>query len=397
VAWYRDPGVTAIDEVLLDAMTAPQRGHADTLRGKLDGVASRFLNTELRNARPPYVFPRNIDPREGDEEDNPLFPFRGADTRIAVIHADISGLGETYLRASGIARTTGDMLKLSTDIERAVEEAAKAAVARILIPATHPWKIDTSRLRLVPARPIVLAGDDFTIIIRADLALPFTAVLLEEIEKQTEAALKQHPAKLGLPGFLSACAGVAIVKRGQPFLMAYEVADGLCSFAKRAAKSGRARAPFPSGIAFHLVGSTMQEDYGTILASEMTAGDLTLTANPYWLGRLAGEMGKTSWSGLHRLAREIKNVDAGRGGLRRLRALVFEDMGNLRARWKRWCEVAKPDPLLAALTEMGVATDPRDHAPLFDAGRRTPLFDALDLIDIGTGLSDKENEEEKSP
>ncbi|HLK80884.1 MAG TPA: hypothetical protein VKT99_05225 [Xanthobacteraceae bacterium] len=170
VALYEDEGEP------LDAMTAPQRAHADRLRGKLDGVASRFLSPDLRDAQPPYVFPRNIDRGVKEDEDNPLFPFRGDDTRLAVIHADISGLGETYRRASERAQVPDDMLNLSRAIERAVEGAAQAATRQILIPAAHPPNIGSSRLRPVPARPIVLGGDDITILVRADLALPFTAV-----------------------------------------------------------------------------------------------------------------------------------------------------------------------------------------------------------------------------
>jgi hypothetical protein len=54
------------------------------------------------------------------------------------------------------------------------------------------------------------------------------------------------------------------------------------------------------------------------------------------------------------------------------------------------------DSLRVALTEMGVGIEKKDGTPpLFDAELRTPLFDALDLIDIGTGLNDEEQEQEK--
>jgi hypothetical protein len=279
----------ADEEEFLDAMTAPQRPYADRPKEeKRGGVASRFLSADLRRKQPPYVFPRNIDRRVKEDEDNPLFPFRnGEDTRLAVIHADISGLGQTYRLASKRALKLDQMLELSKAIERAVEGAAQAATQQILIRAASPWEVNPSRQTLLPARPIVLGGDDFTILVRADLALPFAAALLTEIEKRTEAELKRFP-ELDVPPFLSACAGVAIVRRGQPFLMALEIADGLCRTAKREAKRNRPDGKFPSGIAFHFVGSTMQEHYDDILQNEMTAETagqkLILTANPYWLG-----------------------------------------------------------------------------------------------------------------
>jgi hypothetical protein len=394
------------EEVFLDAMTGPQRVHAGSLRGKLDGVASRFLSADLRGAQPRYVFPRNIDRRVKEDEDNPLFPFRGEDTRLAVIHADISGLGQTYLRAGRAAHAPKQTLALSRAIECAVEGAAQAATQQILIPATRERQIGSSRFCPVPARPVVLGGDDITIVVRADLALPFTAALLTEIEKRTEIELEPYHAPLGVPEFLSACAGIAIVGRGQPFLMAHEIADGLCGMAKREAKKAKGPCgPFPSGMAFHLAGSSMQEHYDDIFKNEMTATaagrKLTLTANPYWLGRLADDMGRMSWQRLRRLAREIRNVDAGRGVLRQLRADAFEDLGTFNARWKRWREVvSKRDGegkgVFNALAEMEVAAETENEAQaLFDAANCTPLFDALDLIDIGTDLNGGAAEEKQ--
>jgi hypothetical protein len=394
----------ADEEVSFDAMTAPQRVHADSL--KRDGIANRFLNADLHDEQPRYVFPRNIDRRVQEDEDNPLFPFRGEDTRLAVIHADISGLGQTYQLAGKHARMPEQMLNLSKAIERAVEGAAQTATRQILLPVTQERQIGSSRVRPVPARPIVLGGDDITIVVRADLALPFTAVLLTEIEKWTEIELEPHRAPLNVPEFLSACAGVAIVGRGQPFLMAHEIAEGLCGMAKREAKRAKGPCgPFPSGMAFHLAGSSMQEHYDDIFKNEMTvtaAGrKLMLTANPYWLGRLADDMGKTSWRGLHRLAREIKNVDASRGVLRQLRADAFEDLGTFNARWKRWREVVskrdgRGEGVFNALAEMGLAAETgNDVQALFDARNCTPLFDALDLIDIGADLSGGATEEKQ--
>lgn len=97
-------------------------------------------------------------------------------------------------------------------------------------------------------------------------------------------------------------------------------------------------------------------------------------------------MGPSTWDNLCRLAAAVAAFRTARGGLRHLRTHMFEDAGKLGAAWRRWLEVrgAAADPVRAALHRMGVAVDPgHGRPPLFDARGCTPLFDALDLLDIG--------------
>lgn len=399
-------GVVPYDEepAYLDVLTKQHRLRASALRTS-DNVAKRFLGINKADQEGRlHCFPRNLNSgkNEPDTFDNPKFPFRSDDTRIAVIHADVSGLGNIFQKATATLRDVKNVLELATAIELAIEAAAQAATAEVLlrraVPATYEFK---EEIAIIPARPVLLGGDDITILVRADLALSFTATLLIEIEKKTTNLLGQLRAKFDdtLPEWLSACAGVAIIKRGQPFLMAHALAASLCTYAKRRAKDGR-NLLYPSAIAFHVSGSTMQEDYDdAILKNEMTANGIALTANPYWLGKRAPEEDATIDS-LMALAAAIQRASGGSGKLRDLRRLVFDDMAAANTQWRRWWEVADPDNpaheqastalamVRSELAKFGIerVLGTAEHEPpiSFHHRGRTPLFDALDLIDLKT-------------
>lgn len=383
------------DLFLIDGVTTRHRFRADALRGLIDGVASRFLGSQPLTSD--LVFPRNLDPEEGDGPDNPAFPFVSDRTRIAVVHADLSGLGQVYRGVVESLQRVEEAFDLSTRIGTAIESAAQAAVGQVIIPAAVT-RAD-NKCRVIPARPVVLGGDDLTIIVRDDLALAFTWCLLREIECRTEklfCTLKERGLRGQMPLRLSACAGVAIIKRGQPFLMGYALAESLCSFAKKAAKA-RLQAPYPSALAFHVADSSLQEEYGAAIhESEMKSPLGYLTANPYAVGMAGGQFA-TSLDDLVALAREIAQVPGGRGKLRELRGHAFGAKEAFEAGWQRWRDVvAERDWELLqavdrALEKVGARTDPTmdRHASvrdrrlvLFDDEGRSPLFDALELIEM---------------
>ena len=66
----------------------------------------------------------------------------------------------------------------------------------------------------VPFRPVVIGGDDLTMICRADLAIEYTTLFMKKFEELTSIDNKDFKGfveKAGLEG-LSACAGIAVIK-----------------------------------------------------------------------------------------------------------------------------------------------------------------------------------------
>ncbi|MGE0705161.1 MAG: hypothetical protein AB7P22_14610, partial [Vicinamibacterales bacterium] len=386
----------------LDQLVWPQHRLYEALRRSDESVANRFLPDAAlrRDAGPTFIFPRNLEPNEDDPHslDNPRFPFVEGNSWIGFVHADISGLGEVWRDISAAEQTATSpspehALSISSEIERALTRAAGRATEAVLLPSASTTLYPGAGVALVPARPLVLGGDDLTVIVRSDLALAFTRRLLEAIEEETWKAfesLRNDPSlahlTAKLPHHLSACAGIAFARSSQPFQMTSTLSEALCKFAKKDAK--RHFSPYPSAIAFHTVSTTLHEDFEqTVLAVELTLPDQRrLTAQPLFLAAVGSH---PTCEAFDRLVLFLAAQEKGRGKLRNLRAELFADPEAANESWRRWREVARREG--ADLKKLDTILRDLNCGELFDervpfregSPSASPLFDALQLIDLG--------------
>ncbi len=89
-----------------------------------------------------------------------------------------------------------------------------------------------SKKTKVPARPLMLGGDDLLFLIDAPLALPFLAEFEKELRETSKKLLPK-----GEEAFTIG-AGVAFVRLGFPFYRAHEISDSLVASAKRQSRGG---------------------------------------------------------------------------------------------------------------------------------------------------------------
>lgn len=391
------------DIAMLDGVLLPvrRRGRQIARAASEDRLARQFLPAPAEDG-PDWRFPRHFEPAEASP-DNPAFPFPGDDRRVGVVHADLSGLGQVFRNLTNTADSAAKVLEAAKAIEDAIARAAAAATAEVLLPAavSHAEaKLFRSllglgekaklpeKLRIIPARPVVLGGDDLTLLVRADLALPFAKALLTAIERETGAVLPG----LGIPGapdHLTACAGVAIVGAGHPVLAGNTLAEGLCGFAKSEVKAqagkdeaGRQRLPV-SAMAFAVVTATTDTGYDDYRQQELVLGTteqgepVVASAAPYRLGDAAGP----KVDGLMALARALDAIP-GHGKLHEAIAERRMNKAESQKLWRRFREVAARedqdalDALIKALAAMG-STDEAN----FDMALPF-LNDALEVIDI---------------
>jgi hypothetical protein len=408
------------DEAPLDAVNRPQRLHGKAL-------AHGRVRDRLAEMLAPYgpegdslLFPRHFDALEADLH-NPAFPFAAGDERVAVVHADISGLGEIYggLNASGAGAQ--DCFGVSRAIEMAVADALRDASLAVLLPhapgiagpssiksfldglpseVVRLKALDRERrafkrlfgadsehpdaafdgVRVMPARPVVAGGDDVTVIVRADLALDFAAALLAAIECRTRDAFVGPLARHGLPA-LSACAGVAVVAAGHPVMAGTTMAEGLC---KRAKSVGKAASPYRSALAFAVVTSNEEESEKRHRAREqVTPAGEAMTLSAILVGAPqpdAPEYGdfRTLASGLARTPGKGKLYDG-------LRLRWDGDFARAQTEWVRfWEYLDGEDPEAAeGLRKALLACVPRTASELPALSEAlAPVSDALDFADI---------------
>ena len=133
---------------------------------------------------------------------------------------------------------------------------------------------------VIPVVPILLGGDDLTVLTEGRYALPFMASYLTAYEKLTSqdtilCHLSPRARRDGVPTPMTAAAGAAVVPRPFPFHLAYTLAERLVAEAKKVGKAERQEC---STLTYHALFDSTVADAG-----ELLKGYEAFTARPYRL------------------------------------------------------------------------------------------------------------------
>lgn len=221
----------------------------------------------------------------------------GVPSKIAVIHIDGNGVGGVMRRLDEVLSEKGGalkgelevaegdsdalrvfVLKISERLDAAVKLAFRSAWERVAKLARKDAEDSNRRYTAIPVVPVILGGDDVTVITSGDYALPFAAAYLRHYEDATgnDPILRYlTPPKGQDTSPMTAAAGVAIVKRNFPFHIAYELAEKLV---ERAKKVGKTACPPCSTLDYHVLFDTTVLD-----ASEALRGYESFTTRPFRL------------------------------------------------------------------------------------------------------------------
>ncbi|MFC2640272.1 MAG: hypothetical protein ACFN04_01700 [Propionibacterium acidifaciens] len=269
-----------------------KRYEAGTARSHLLGLAPTDEDEKL--AGNPTRLERMLQPDKGDDSPGGL-------SRIAIIHIDGNGVGAImrdlaaamhrippadFEQAVECGPDDADALRefilaVNKNVDHAVEKAFRQAWRDV---AGWARKDADGKYRVIPVVPVLLGGDDVTVITSGEHALPFAAAYLRHYERTTaEDPLLKH---LGdhpddRPGPMTAAAGVAVVRFKFPFHLAYDLAERLVDEAKEV---GRAGSPSVSTLTYHVLLDTTVLD-----AEELLAAYGRLSNRPFVLGPDAAE------------------------------------------------------------------------------------------------------------
>lgn len=193
---------------------------------------------------------------------------------IAIVHADGNGLGNIVAEKEN---SPEELRQFSLSLDEATEAAAQKACSEIESMGKPPYDISS-------IRPVVLGGDDLTIICRGDIAVDFTKSFLKHFEEETAKKIGKR---------LTACAGIAFTKSSFPFFYGYNLAEVLCDIAKKDAKSKEMSHDgiIPSCLMFHKIQSSVVEEFESIRKKELTAVDKNISYQfgPYYLEEQDGK------------------------------------------------------------------------------------------------------------
>jgi hypothetical protein len=351
-----------------------------------------------------YDWPTNLEFQE-PEKSEITFPFLKDNQYLGIIHADGNDLGQ-------LSKTVQDKLLENPDSYARIMKDFSEAIQDTTVKSARQATIDvlTKKVdkltRIMPARPLVLGGDDLTFIVRGDLALDFTNVFLEEFEKRSQQALtqlKQNHNELEkiLPEQLTACAGIAYIKASQPFYQGYDLAESLCKHAKTFSHEHSGEDELmPSSIAFHRITSSLIGDYKTILERELTVAHgntkIQLTMQPYLVGDVEATANNhecVKLEDLQTLFNFLNESEISHGIVREFLSLLEIDYRQAVQTIQRWhdnlkkrgeTELSHFEQLLGKLIEEA-DTDMDCPLKLINRQKQTPVSDALALIHVSKG------------
>ena len=179
-----------------------------------------------------WLFPTKLEDLAGgnDEEKKSKDKDSKKDNFIAVIHIDGNAMGKRVERFYGTFtgadrwdsfRTAAQ--RFSEGIQADFEAAFREMVDELLGDAALLEKLDVRKPTL-PLRPVILAGDDVCFVTAGSIALDCARVFLDKLSARVNQADGEGCA---------ACAGIALVHTKYPFHQAYDLAEELCSRAKK--------------------------------------------------------------------------------------------------------------------------------------------------------------------
>lgn len=195
---------------------------------------------------------------------------------FSIIHADGNGLGK-------IVQKIGTNYDIFSRFSKGLDEATQRAAQLAFIDLAGKFAFNYAEK--VGIRPIIVGGDDFTVMCRAEYAIPYIESYLKHFEEETGNLLH----RLGINKFskLTACAGIAFIHEHMPFFYGYNMAEMLCEAAKNDAKKPE-RTPnggiAPSCLLFHMVQDDFVTSYDDIVERELLPTDtISYQYGPYYL------------------------------------------------------------------------------------------------------------------
>lgn len=344
--------------------------------------ASAAVDSSLPKAPGGYKFPAQFEELTGKELAGE--ELSGKENFIAVIHIDGNAMGtkvakiyEKYSHPGADWEECCKSLKnfsdgIDLDFKNSFREMVDEMIARQSPDAT------------LPVRPLILAGDDVCFVTRGKIGLECARVFLERLARKENVELRKLS---GVDAAYAACAGVALVHKKYPFHRAYELAEELCSSAKRFGASldpaGRI-----SAMDWHIefgqlkdgLSALRKTDYITEDGDHLTLRPVTVLV-PDSVGK--GPEEPRTYHFFRRLCTDVKKECSkiARGKIKELRTALKQ--GKIESEF-----FLKNNEIHKLLRLLGRETE-NAHG-IIDGEEYCLLFDAIELMDHYTAFGEEE-------
>ncbi len=298
--------------------------------------------------------------------------MQGRDARwVAVIHADGNGVGQIFIdfHSRAKAKDQDDYIRKYRAFSQALEDCTLKAVEEAIARVNWP------KGKFIPLIPLVLGGDDLTVICDGASAVSFTQAYLEAFERNSQEDNRITDVR---EDGLTAGAGISIVKPHFPFHRAYELAEELA----RSAKSDKS----VSALHYHVHYDSSGADWERIKAQLDVPGNAHLSVQPWAVSCEDADVRNIErlWRGIAALKAtdDDRKPRLPRGQQHALREALFAGKAIADARLRRikhrYPDV-KWDTILPGKDSLFVKEDGQFITPLLDMMDMADLMDAAEI------------------
>lgn len=241
------PAVASDKDGLIDAGT----------QGKLNAVEKHWRNLEIKFSVTEESFPSDTD------------DIAGIGNFVAVIHADGNSLGQTLMNLPSHEGYEQSWRDFSIELDQATREAACTAYNDVFV-----------QNKCNKFRPIIIGGDDLTVVCAAEYAVPFVCRYLKVFEEAS--SKRPNLSRYSKGGKLTACAGIGFIKKNFPFFYGVDLAEMMCAQTKKVAKKTLISGCVPSSLMFAMeVGGYVDSSFETMKKRTLEAGNYHFAFGPY--------------------------------------------------------------------------------------------------------------------
>ena len=228
------------------------RFFSQEVRAKAEAAkkANEALHRQFADVVGAYQFPRELELLGQTEKEND----------IAIVHIDGNQMGKKF----SACRTLGERSALSQKIK----DNTVLAFRKLLKSIVREYESYAGTLALsgtyLPIRPLILGGDDITFICAAPVAVAYARRFITYLQD-------------GDVYSMDSCGGIAILPTAYPFFRGYELAEQLCSEAKKKSR----RREGTSWIDFAVLHGEQEPELAQIRRNEYTGVLGNMHFGPY--------------------------------------------------------------------------------------------------------------------
>jgi len=188
------------------------------------------LNTDERFS---YVNSFNKEEKDKIKDEDLIelyFIKQEAKNYLAIIHIDGNTMGIKIRKfveeqQGNLFESLGGLRKLSYEINNTYQKVLTSTINEVYAQYANKL-VETDKIRIeIPFRPIIVDGDDVTVICAAENAFDLVKIFMKNLSKKPLDSF-------GDESKLTAAAGIAFVNVGFPFHTAYDMAEQCCKNAK---------------------------------------------------------------------------------------------------------------------------------------------------------------------